>query len=83
MEHRTYSSLRAFLAHYLALREAGSISIEERKLLASMEKILDTLRPEELLALDSDSTNPPVVRHRERALMRLERELRTRGMLAG
>ncbi len=83
MEQKTYSSLRAFLAHYYALREAGSIGAEERKLLASMEKVLDTLRPEERLALDSDSTDPPVVRHRERALTRLERELRTRGMLAG
>ncbi len=81
MKQPAYSSLEAFLAHYHALKAAGQAGAEERSLLGAMEQLLAVLRAEERLALESDSTEPAVARHRERALLRLRRELRARGVL--
>jgi len=80
--HR-YSSVAAFLAHYQALRRipASSRSEDDRKRLDAMEKLLEILRPEERAAVASDSTDPVAVRHRERASMRLRRDLIARGAL--
>jgi hypothetical protein len=78
-----YSSLEAFLAHYRALKSVRGAGAEERNLLGAMEERLKALRAEERLALDSDSADPAVARHRERARLRLGRELRARGILEG
>ena len=83
MKQPAYSSLEAFLAHYRALKSARDAGAEERRLLGAMEEWLKVLRAEERLALDSDSADPAVARHRERASLRLARELRARGMLEG
>jgi hypothetical protein len=82
--HR-YSSISAFLAHYQALRKiSGSARTEdERHRLDAIERLLDLLRPEERAAIDSAAVDPFVVRHRERASLRLRRELMARGALDG
>ncbi|HLI79160.1 MAG TPA: hypothetical protein VKV03_04210 [Candidatus Binataceae bacterium] len=82
--HR-YSSVSAFLAHYQALRKipAPSLSEKDRNLLAAMELLLEVLRPEERAAIVSESGDAAAARHRERASMRLRRELMARGALDG
>jgi hypothetical protein len=82
--HR-YSSVSAFLAHYQALRKlsAPALTEDDRNRLTAMELLLDLLRPEERAAVVSDSNNPAAVRHRERASLRLRRELIARGALDG
>ncbi len=80
--HR-YSSVSAFLAHYQTLRKIpGSAQTEDdRNRLAAMELLLEILRPEERAAVVSGSEDPATVRHRERASLRLRRELISRGAL--
>jgi hypothetical protein len=80
--HR-YSSVSAFLAHYQTLRKlpAAAQSEDDRNRLAAMERLLEVLRPEEREAVVSDSNDPAAVRHRERASLRLRRELMARGAL--
>jgi len=82
--HR-YSSVAAFLAHCQSLRKIpASVQTEDdRKRLAAMERLLEVLRPEEREAVVSVSDDPAVVRHRERASLRLRRELMARGALDG
>jgi hypothetical protein len=82
--HR-YSSVAAFLAHYEALRKVpvSARTDDDRNHLAAIEQLLATLRPEERAAVDSDSNDPAVVRHRERATIRLRRELTARGLIDG
>jgi hypothetical protein len=90
-----YSSLAAFLAHWRALKyaSAGVLDADELGRCAEMEKIVAALRPEERAALETvhtDAANADdgsasagdVRRHRERAELRLARELRVRGLLA-
>jgi hypothetical protein len=78
--HR-YSSVSAFLAHYQALRKipASVRSEDDRNRLAAMDRLLEVLRPEERAAAVTDSTDPAILRHRERASLRLRRELLTLG----
>jgi len=80
--HR-YSSVSAFLAHYQALRKIPSSSQtdDDRNRLAAMELLLEILRPEERQAVVSDSDDPAAARQRERASLRLRRELTDRGAL--
>lgn len=80
--HR-YSSVSAFLAHYQTLRKipASSLSNDDRNRLAAIEKLLDTLRPEERAAVASDANDAATVRRRERATIHLRRELSSRGAL--
>jgi hypothetical protein len=80
--HR-YSSVSAFLAHYQILRKIppASRAAEDGKRLEAIELLLDLLRPEEREAVVSGSDDPAVVRHRERATLRLRRELLARGAL--
>jgi hypothetical protein len=82
--HR-YSSVAAFLAHYQALRKlpVSAQTEDDRNRLAAMELLLDLLRPEEREAVVSDSQDAAAVRHRERASLRLRRELIARGALDG
>ena len=83
--HR-YSSVSAFLAHYQTLRKipAASLNEDDRNRLAAMELLLEVLRPEERrAAVASDSSDASAARHRERASMRLRRELMARGALDG
>ena len=82
--HR-YSSVSAFLAHYHALKKisASALSDDDRNRLAAIEQLLEVLRPEEREAIAADSKDPDVARHRERASLRLRRELMTRGVLDG
>ncbi|MGZ6228120.1 MAG: hypothetical protein ACXWNE_08325 [Candidatus Binataceae bacterium] len=95
MTPEAYTSLAAFLAHSQVLRHAsaGALTADELARSAEMEKIIAVLRPEERAALEA--ANPEATantddrsadggaarRHRERAELRLARELRTRGML--
>lgn len=80
--HR-YSSVAAFLAHYHTLRKipASARSEDDRKRLDAIEKLLEILRPEECAAVVSESDDAAMVRHRERAAMRLRRELTVRGAM--
>jgi hypothetical protein len=80
--HR-YSSVSPFLAHYQALRKipASSQTEDDRNRLAAMDLLLEILRPEEREAVVSDSDDPATKRHRERASLRLRRELIARGAL--
>ena len=80
--HR-YSSVSAFLAHYYALRNLprSAQTEDDRNHLAAIELLLELLRPEEREAVVSSSNDPAAVRHRERASMRLRRELMARGAL--
>ena len=80
--HR-YSSVSAFLAHYQTLRKipASALTEDDRNRLAALELLLELLRPEEREAVVSDSNDPAVTRHRERASLRLRRELMARGAL--
>ena len=82
MVHR-YSSVSAFLAHCQTLRKipASAHTEDDRKRLAAMERLLEVLRLEEREAVVSDSNDPAAVRHRERASLRLRRELMARGAL--
>ena len=82
--HR-YSSVSAFLAHYEILRKlpASAQTEADRKNLAAIEQLFAILRPEERDAVTSDSNDPQVVRHRERASIRLRRELTARGLIEG
>ncbi len=82
MKPDVYSSLTAFLAHWRTLARAGALGGDERARLAVMQEILAALRPEELAALAAPSDGGAAARHRERAELRLARELRTRGLLA-
>ncbi len=82
MKLEPYSSLAAFLAHWRTLARAGTLDGTERERLAAMQEILATLRPEELAALASPAVSGAPARHRERAELKLARELRTRGLLA-
>jgi hypothetical protein len=80
--HR-YSSVAAFLAHYQTLRKipASARSEDDRKRLDAIEKLLEILRTEERAAVISESDDAATARHRERAAMRLRRELTARGAL--
>jgi hypothetical protein len=80
-----YSSLAAFLAHYETLRKLSpaAIGAEDRNLLAAFEQLLALLRPAERAALIADSGDSAAARHRERALLRLRRELLARGAIDG
>jgi hypothetical protein len=94
MKLDTYSSLAAFLAHWRSLKHAaaGTLAADDVARCTEMEKTIAVLRPEERAALeaakDDDSSadrgsggDPAVRRHRERAELRLSRELRARGVL--
>jgi hypothetical protein len=80
--HR-YSSVSAFLAHYQTLRKVSTSAQtdDDRNRLAAMELLLEILRPEEREAVVSGSDDPAAKRHRERASLRLRRELMARGAL--
>jgi hypothetical protein len=82
--HR-YSSVSAFLAHYQSLQKipVSAQTADDRNRLKAIELLLEILRPEERAAVLSDSIEPAVTRHRERASLRLRRELATRGALDG
>jgi hypothetical protein len=82
--HR-YSSVSAFLAHYQTLRKipASARNEDDRKRLDAIEKLLEILRPEERAAVIAESADAAIARHRERAAMRLRRELTARGALEG
>ncbi len=90
MKLETYSSLAAFLAHWRALKHATADTLTADELAhgAEMDQIVAALRPEERAALaaanndDSSAAAGATRRHRERADLRLARELRARGLLA-
>jgi hypothetical protein len=80
--HR-YSSVSAFLAHYQTLRKVprSAQTEDDRNRFAAMKLLLELLRPEERAAVVSDSNDSAAARHRERASLRLRRELMDRGAL--
>jgi hypothetical protein len=78
-----YSSLTAFLEHYRALKSAGSRTAEENQLLAAMSPAMDALTSDERAALDSHVDDSAIKRHRERAELKLRRELIARAMITG
>ena len=90
MKPGAYASLAAFLAHWRVLKEAsaGALNADELARRAEMNETIAALRPEERAALEVE--NPDDVstsagaarRHRERAELRLARQLRARGLLA-
>jgi hypothetical protein len=77
----SYSSLAAFLAHWRTLARAAALDEDDRDRLSAMREILTALRPEELAALEEPAADGASERHRERAELRLARELRSRGLL--
>jgi hypothetical protein len=90
MKLETYSSLSAFLAHWRTLKHAiaDTLAADELARGAEMDEIVAALRPEERAALeaanndDRSAAASATRRHRERAELRLARELRARGLLA-
>jgi len=95
MKLEAYASLAAFLAHWRALKHAsaGTLNADELARRVEMEKIIAELRPEERAALEAANTKEAQTddvsanagaarRHRERAELKLARELRVRGLLA-
>lgn len=82
MKLDTYSSLAAFLAHWRMLERAAALDNSDGERLAAMREILAVLRPEERAALDEPVAAGSAARHRERAELKLARELRSRGLLA-
>jgi hypothetical protein len=90
MKLAAYSSLAAFLAHWRALKHAraGALVPDELARRGEMDEIIAALRPEERAALDTENTDDRSAgagaarRHRERAELRLARQLRDRGLLA-
>lgn len=82
MKLDTYSSLAAFLEHWRMLARADGLDPDDRERLSAMRGILATARPEELAALEDPAVTGATARHRERAELRLARELRSRGLLA-
>jgi hypothetical protein len=90
MKPSAYTSLAAFLAHWRALKHAsaGALSTDELARRAGMNEVFAALRPEERAALEAANSDGGAVdagatrRHRERAELRLARELRARGLLA-
>lgn len=75
----SYSSLAAFLAHYLALKAARRRSLDEQRRLAEMEKMVAGLGAAQRAALESDRDGPL----RRRAELHLRRRLEAAGALAG
>jgi hypothetical protein len=90
MKLTTYSSLAAFLAHWRALKHthAGALVADDLARRAEIDEIIAALRPEERAALDAENTDDRSAgagaarRHRERAELKLARQLRDRGLLA-
>jgi hypothetical protein len=90
MKLDAYSSLAAFLAHWRALKHAtaAALAADELARRAEMDEIIAALRPEERAALEAANNDDKSAgadatrRHRERAELRLARELRGRGLLA-
>jgi hypothetical protein len=91
MKPGAYASLTAFLAHWRALKRAsaGALSADELARRTEMDEIIAAaLRPDERAALEAAHTDDGSAgagaarRHRERAEVRLARELRARGLLA-
>jgi hypothetical protein len=80
---RTYSSLTAFLAHRLALRNTDAREPQRSKLLAEMDALVAELSPREREAIESAGTSDEHARHRERAERHLTQILRSRGWLSG
>lgn len=78
---RTYSSVEAFLAHLHALK--ASHSSDDKKILATMDEALTILSPIEREAALNESDDPAANRHRERAMLKLNRELLAGKILAG
>jgi len=78
-----YASLTAYLAHYLSLRGANSLSADERRMLDALRDPLSVLTPNELALLEQESTDSAARRHRNRAERKLHRELLARGAIAG
>jgi hypothetical protein len=78
-----YSSLAAFLAHYRVLKSGASRSPDEEQLFAEMSAVIATLAPDARASLDSTEDSANARRHRERAELRLRRELVARGIVAG
>ena len=91
MKPGAYASQTAFLAHWRALKHAsaGALSADELARRTEMDEIIAAaLRPEERAALEAAHTDDGSAsagtarRHRERAELRLARELRARSLLA-
>ena len=90
MKSNAYSSLTAFLAHWRAIRhaEADALAADDLARRAAMDEVIAALPPEERAALEASSDDErwaddgATRRHRERAELRLARELRSRGVLA-
>ncbi len=91
MKPGAYASLTAFLTHWRALKHASAdaLNVDEAARRAELDKIVAAaLRPEERAALEAADTDDGSAgagaarRHRERAEIRLARELRARCLLA-
>jgi hypothetical protein len=80
---KSYSSLTAFLAHRLGLRNAGARDQAQSALLAEMDAMLAELGPAEREAIDSAGAGGEHARHRERAARHLTQILQQRGWLSG
>ena len=81
MKMRAYSSVEAFLAHLHALK--ATHAPDDEKLIATMTEALSPLSQAEREAILSDAGDSATGRHRERAILKLSRELLARKILAG
>ena len=83
MTRRIYSSLAAFIAHWRALaRTSAQLTPDESELLIAIDKLIDTLTPDEretlLVSLNRDGAE---ARRRERLELKLRRILLAAGRL--
>jgi hypothetical protein len=79
----SYSSIAAFLAHLHALRAVPSRTPDDDRLLNAMTDTLAVLSVPERNAIVNEASDSASRRRRERAMLKLHRELPARGMLAG
>ena len=78
-----YSSVAAFLAHLSALERASPHTEDDERILTVMRGLLAELSSDEREALGDDSSASAAQRrHRERAELKLNRILTSRGLLA-
>ncbi|HVA78069.1 MAG TPA: hypothetical protein VNF27_09245 [Candidatus Binataceae bacterium] len=78
-----YASIAAFLAHYRALEASRELADGERRTLAEMRAMLDSLETDERAALESAAADSSAERRRDRVLRKLRRELLERGVISG
>ena len=78
-----YSSIVAYLAHWRALQHQATSSKNRAPLLEEMNQAIAQILGENSELLGYESADSSARRHRERAEVKLRRELIARGIISG